>query len=475
LTIFITLTSCEYQFTFDEVFDGTSSNADIYSATAAPLVSYLFQGAKCTYFAYGQTGSGKTHTIFGSANSPGVYTYACADVFSKLASQQNLSISFFEIYGGRIYDLLSRRERLQMLEAADGAVVINGLKEVQTNTKENMMKWMQLGRDARTTGSTEANAQSSRSHAIFQIVLKEQDEIIGKLSFIDLAGNERGIDTGPHLSRQARLEGSEINKSLLALKECIRAISKNPDGHIPFRASKLTLALRDCFLGKRNRTVMIATVSPGNNATEHTLNTLRYADRVKELKGGKREDSPIQPEANLDEEIETIAGDSVNQDEEIEDEPDFTAEDAEENTVIERKRFSETEVDFLDSYADDIGAALESDYDHYRYQIPISPGLLSPESPKLHAMNFADARDDLPQVFASSSPVLVSLHETVSRILDGEDHLIESHQSVVHGMREVDCREKELLKKIGKPDYDVDEYVDGLEDIVLERIGMLSR
>lgn len=101
------------------------------------------------------------------------------------------------------------------------------------------------------------------------------------MSFIDLAGSERGADTIDQ-NRQTRLDGAEINKSLLALKECIRALDLEKK-HTPFRGSKLTQVLKDSFTGN-SKTTMIANVSPAASCCEHTLNTLRYGDRVKELK-----------------------------------------------------------------------------------------------------------------------------------------------------------------------------------------------
>ncbi|CAN0408381.1 unnamed protein product, partial [Ectocarpus sp. 8 AP-2014] len=118
-----------------------------------------------------------------------------------------------------------------------------------------------------------------RSHAICQICVRDvsNGRLYGKLSLIDLAGSERGADTKSH-NRQRRMEGADINKSLLALKECIRALDSD-SVHVPYRASKLTLVLKDSFTRKAARTVMIATVSPGASAADHTINTLRYADR----------------------------------------------------------------------------------------------------------------------------------------------------------------------------------------------------
>jgi len=136
-------------------------------------------------------------------------------------------------------------------------------------------------------GDTGANADSSRSHAVLQICLKDLSGSgrpleYGKLSFIDLAGSERGADTND-TDKQTRIDGAEINKSLLALKECIRAMDHQHE-HTPFRGSKLTQVLKDSFTGSNCRTVMIANVSPCSGSVEHSLNTLRYAYRVKELR-----------------------------------------------------------------------------------------------------------------------------------------------------------------------------------------------
>jgi kinesin family member 2/24 len=146
------------------------------------------------------------------------------------------------------------------------------------------METIANGLQSRTSGVTGANADSSRSHAILQLQLKnvrDQQREYGKMSFIDLAGSERGADTIDQ-NKQTRLDGAEINKSLLALKECIRALDLEKK-HTPFRGSKLTQVLKDSFTGD-SKTTMIANVSPANSCCEHTLNTLRYADRVKELK-----------------------------------------------------------------------------------------------------------------------------------------------------------------------------------------------
>ena len=150
----------------------------------------------------------------------------------------------------------------------------------------------------RITGQTGMNNDSSRSHAILQINLKVDNKIHGRMSFIDLAGSERGADV-VDTNKQTRIDGSEINKSLLALKECIRALDLDKR-HLPFRGSKLTLVLKDSFIGN-TRTVMIGNIAPSQISCEHSLNTLRYADRVKELKkhNGSNDKQPLTKDDRL--------------------------------------------------------------------------------------------------------------------------------------------------------------------------------
>ena len=232
------------------------------------------------------------------SNVPGVFSLAIGDLFNLLASagtseEVQVVVSAYEIYCGKLYDLLNNRKHLHARENAQGTVVIQGIKELVADSVDDLMNKIQAGLNSRTTGVTGANVDSSRSHAIIQIELKragKHGRLIsqgGKLSFIDLAGSERGADTIEQ-DKQTRIDGAEINKSLLALKECIRALDQQLD-HTPFRGSKLTQVLKDSFLGKNCMTLMIANISPSSGSVEHTLNTLRYAYRVKELRGSRRQ------------------------------------------------------------------------------------------------------------------------------------------------------------------------------------------
>ena len=286
------------QFIFDEVFDIDTTNFQVYQKTALPLIETLFQGGKATCFAYGQTGSGKTYTMLDSKQ--GLYMLACNDIFRNLRDPRyahlQAYVSFYEIYQGQLYDLLNERKKLFAREDGNQNVVIQGITEFSVHSPHDLIRVFDRGSLSRSVGQTGANEDSSRSHAIFQIVLKQDGpksskKLMGKFSFIDLAGSERGADRGDS-DTKTRLEGSEINKSLLALKECIRALDQESK-HTPFRQSKLTQVLKDSFIGNC-RTCMIATISPNSSNSEHTLNTLRYADRVKELKGGSRNEQAVE-------------------------------------------------------------------------------------------------------------------------------------------------------------------------------------
>jgi len=282
------------KFRFDYAFHESCSNDIVYHFTAQPLVQSLFQGNNPMVFAYGQTGSGKTYTMGGDLSqrdvdfSKGIYALTANDIFRHLNKSQHkgqydVYCTFFEIYCTKVFDLFNEKKRLRVLEDHKNLVQVVGKKEEQVETVDDVMTLIRRGMSVRTSGTTSANENSSRSHAIFQITLKRKNtpKEYGKISLIDLAGSERGRDTQTN-DKTTLMEGAQINKSLLTLKECIRSLGRNAE-HIPFRGSTLTKVLRDSFIGERSKVCMIAMVSPGNSDVEHTLNTLRYADRVKEL------------------------------------------------------------------------------------------------------------------------------------------------------------------------------------------------
>ncbi|CAN4092353.1 unnamed protein product [Withania somnifera] len=188
---------------------------------------------------------------------------------------------------------------IQIRETVHGGITLAGVTEAEVRTKEEMACFLLRGSVARATGSTKMNSQSSRSHAIFTISLEQKktancssrstnddgdDILCAKLHLVDLAGSERAKRTG---ADEIRLrEGIHINKGLLALGNVISALGdekKRKEGaHIPYRDSKLTRLLQDS-LGGNSKTVMIACVSPADTNAEETLNTLKYANRARNI------------------------------------------------------------------------------------------------------------------------------------------------------------------------------------------------
>ena len=280
------------EFYFDNVFNENEDTELIYQCTIEPTLPLLLKGGIVTCFAYGQTGSGKTFTM------KGIQDDAIDSLFyvfnnNNLKKKFNFFVSFFEIYSGLLYDLLNNRNKVTALEDKNQKIQIYGLEEKQVNSPEELKKIIDFANTVRTTHNTVTNETSSRSHAICNFIIKDaksknSDDVFAKLTLVDLAGSERATET--QCNNKSRLaEGAEINKSLLALKECIRALdarkqSGNSELHVPFRNSKLTLVLRDSFIAKSQtcKIIMISCVSPGYTSANHTINTLRYADRLKE-------------------------------------------------------------------------------------------------------------------------------------------------------------------------------------------------
>lgn len=260
-------------FGFDGVLGPEHGNAEAYELTVAPLLRPVAdEGAHSTIFAYGATGGGKTHTV------SSFYESCAADLLSLAGDGGEVLMSAFEIYGSKVFDLLSARKAVRLCDDSKGEAKLLGLSEHRCGNLAAVMSLVRAAAESRQVGVTTANDRSSRSHAVLQLSVAGRR---GRLSLVDLAGAERGADNGS-ADRRTRMEGAEINKSLLALKECVRALAAGGDArsHVPFRGSRLTHVLRESFVSPGSRTVLLACVAPGNRSVEHTLNTLRYAERA---------------------------------------------------------------------------------------------------------------------------------------------------------------------------------------------------
>ncbi|RKO92979.1 kinesin motor domain-containing protein, partial [Blyttiomyces helicus] len=286
----------EVRYGFDVVFKESASQKDVFTGTASPLIPLVLDGFNATVFAYGATGCGKTHTITGTPSDPGIIFLTMRELFAQIEARSahhviESSVSYLEVYNETIRDLLSPSPSISApldLREDETHVVVAGLSEHRPRSVEDIMDMLIRGNENRTRAPTEANAVSSRSHAVLQIHIKSRERVQGiravfrtaVLSIIDLAGSERASATKNKGERL--LEGANINRSLLALGNCINALCSDKPNHIPYRDSKLTRLLK-YSLGGNCKVVMIANISPSPIHYDETHNTLKYANRAKNI------------------------------------------------------------------------------------------------------------------------------------------------------------------------------------------------
>ncbi|XP_075067151.1 kinesin-like protein KIF27 [Mixophyes fleayi] len=299
-------------FTFDYVFGKISSQDDVYSSCIKPLLVSLIEGYNATVFAYGQTGSGKTYTIGGghvasvADEEKGIIPRTIQELFQIISENHNIDfsvkVSYIEVYKEDLRDLLELETNVKDIhirEDEKGNTVIVGAKECQVENADEIMSLLEVGSAARHTSSTQMNEHSSRSHAIFSINICQQRDknsgatdddstrsvqmITSKFHFVDLAGSERVTKTGNTGERFK--ESIQINSGLLALGNVISALAdpKRKNAHVPYRDAKITRILKDS-LGGNAKTVMITCISPSTSDFDESLNSLKYANRARNIK-----------------------------------------------------------------------------------------------------------------------------------------------------------------------------------------------
>eukprot|EP00931_Biecheleriopsis_adriatica_P016451 TRINITY_DN12111_c0_g1_i2.p1 TRINITY_DN12111_c0_g1~~TRINITY_DN12111_c0_g1_i2.p1 ORF type:complete len:867 (-),score=169.93 TRINITY_DN12111_c0_g1_i2:158-2758(-) len=298
----------EKRFAFDQAFGPDVNNEQLFEVTTKPLIDCLLQGYNTSVFAYGSTGAGKTFTMIGTSQEPGIMSHTVEALFTGAAGTQGSSLtihcSFVEVYNENLRDLGSADGKDSILDLREdpvSGISVAGVTEIQTESVQEVMELLQLGNQRRTTEPTAMNVTSSRSHAVLQARVERREAgdpmagtLVGRLSMIDLAGSERASQTNNSGIRL--LEGANINRSLLALGNCINALASGSP-FVPFRDSKLTRLLKDS-LGGNCRTVMVANISPSHLSYEDTLNTLKYANRAKNIRVTAKQNL-VQPEAQV--------------------------------------------------------------------------------------------------------------------------------------------------------------------------------
>lgn len=280
-----------------------ASQEKVYKCLGADVLENSFEGYNACIFAYGQTGSGKTYTMMGSQNQTGLIPRLCNELFDRISSNEDenitykVEVSYIEIYNEKVRDLLCPRGNQATLRVREHKILgpyVEGLTKLVVSSFKDIENLMIEGNKSRTVAATNMNTESSRSHAVFNIVLtrseydKETESIgekVSKLSLVDLAGSERASKSGAEGERLK--EGSNINRSLVTLGQVISSLAESGGKgkkalHVPYRDSVLTWLLKD-NLGGNSKTVMVATVSPAADNYEETLSTLRYADRAKRI------------------------------------------------------------------------------------------------------------------------------------------------------------------------------------------------
>ncbi|CAA0843083.1 P-loop containing nucleoside triphosphate hydrolases superfamily protein [Striga hermonthica] len=289
--------SKERRYTFDYAFGPDYSNSGVYERSVRSTIVGVVQGLNATVFAYGSTGSGKTYTMVGTQDDPGLMVLSLNTIFDLIEEENcsddfEVTCSYLEVYNEVIYDLLEKSSgHLELRENPEQGILVAGLRRIKVNSADRILELLNLGNSRRKTESTEVNGTSSRSHAVLEIsVTRKQHKqypkqiIRGKLALVDLAGSERASETNN--AGQKLRDGANINRSLLALANCINALGKQQKkglAYVPYRNSKLTRILKDGLSGN-SQTIMVATISPADNQYHHTVNTLKYADRAKEIK-----------------------------------------------------------------------------------------------------------------------------------------------------------------------------------------------
>ncbi|XP_039748795.1 kinesin-like protein KIF18A isoform X2 [Pararge aegeria] len=280
----------ELKFAFDCVCGPKTTNQDVFESATKDMLASLMEGYNCSVFVYGATGAGKTFTMIGSKEHPGI-TYLTMDhLFRTISGFQvdrefDIGVSYIEVYNENVYDLLKPSSTpLQLRDYPQYGVTVAGLSIHNIKIAQELLDMLEFGNQNRTQHPTDANAESSRSHAVFQVYVtmrcktSSQCRMV-KLSMIDLAGSERASATGCVGERFK--EGANINRSLLSLGNCINKLADG-SSYIPYRDSKLTRLLKDS-LGGNCKTVMIANVSPSAISYEDTYNTLKYAARANKI------------------------------------------------------------------------------------------------------------------------------------------------------------------------------------------------
>ena len=294
----------------DNVIPASATNKQIFEELFKPNIHHVLNGINMTIFAYGQTSTGKTYTMQGELpNNAGIIPLTLEEIFEQIKNDKDIiesqiGVSFIEIYNESINDLLDNSKvNLDLRETINKEVIVNNLTEIKIKNHEQALNLLIKGNELRIIASTKLNEKSSRSHCIFRLNIEitknvkknifgeeEIEKVLLKnhINLIDLAGSENSNKTG--CIGQRLKEGSNINKSLLALSNVINKLSQNSGNNtnsqnffVNYRDSKLTRLLQNS-LGGNSKTTIICTITDDAEHYNETMNTIHFGNKAKNIK-----------------------------------------------------------------------------------------------------------------------------------------------------------------------------------------------
>mmetsp|Transcript_4843 Transcript_4843/g.9815 ORF Transcript_4843/g.9815 Transcript_4843/m.9815 type:complete len:731 (+) Transcript_4843:4365-6557(+) len=340
------------EFAFDSVLDDKTPQVDVYEQTTRGLVCDIVNGVSATCLVYGQTSSGKTHTMFGTtekdSNTAGIIPRACSELMNilerrkgtiNLNLQCSVSVSFVEIYGNDILDLLKQGEKCSKSKVSAQRSVLDGSAEVLVENVDDVMKLLWRGEAQRRKAATAMNSRSSRAHSVFIVSLNQKclnsnKSIKSRLFLADLGGCEQTkksqleagrsdhIEAIKERNRNKQMESKDepefstgfvksdrmreavyINLGLMSLKSCVEALNRGE--HVPYASSKLTMLLAS-GLGGNGKTAVIVCASQDEEHASETINAFKFGQACRTVSNSVRTQADMLGDLmkELDREIE---------------------------------------------------------------------------------------------------------------------------------------------------------------------------
>lgn len=299
-----TVTVENHSFRFKRIFPGETTQDQIFLSVGVPLIEPMMDGYNCGVLAYGQTGAGKTFSLFGHGydavnrgsavkeENKGLVPRLLQTLFHDIQATMSPTItftvytSFIQIYNEKIYDLINpTKEKLKLYQSAPNGIWLTDATNVPVKSSNEVQNQLKLGMTNRVTAPTLSNTESSRSHAVMVLTINKNivadgTVLTSQVYLVDLCGSERISKTGAIEERLK--EAQNINKSLLSLGNVISALVEKKK-HVPYRDSKLTRLLQNCFGGTSIATILLCCSANSVNSVE-TLATLRFGDRANLVK-----------------------------------------------------------------------------------------------------------------------------------------------------------------------------------------------